>query len=358
MARLCRMAVAGFRALSSVDMPLGDLTVLIGPNATGKSSIADALAFANEAVDGPILSPVGVRGGMRSVVWNGLGQRVFSICLTLEGKWGSESQVLTYSFTVGAMGEEPMVYKERLDVLTEAPGKDGNPHTLFDRGRKGLIVEGIRRRPDRGGADERLESEATRARYEDSGSLAIGGLMPVMQSPAVWTVVTFLRQLRVYTGFDVSAGSPIRRAYDPASKTAPDAHLRPGGANLTGVVSVLKTDLSYAEQFRQLEEWVTLGFAGFEGLGVSQSVAGAELSLQWREYGRASISAGGQLSDGALRFLCLATLCASPRPPSMVIVDEPEIGLHPRLLPIVGGHVGYAIRADAGRRDHAFPDTA
>jgi predicted ATPase len=57
----------------------------------------------------------------------------------------------------------------------------------------------------------------------------------------------------------------------------------------------------------------------------------------WREEGLKGELTLADLSDGTLKFLCWATLCLSPRKPSLVCIDEPELGLHPRVLPVLAG---------------------
>ena len=57
----------------------------------------------------------------------------------------------------------------------------------------------------------------------------------------------------------------------------------------------------------------------------------------WREEGVDADLTLADLSDGILRFLCWAVLCLHPKPPTLICIDEPELGLHPRVLPLLAG---------------------
>lgn len=63
------------------------------------------------------------------------------------------------------------------------------------------------------------------------------------------------------------------------------------------------------------------------------------IRLEWRERGEEHLFGPHQLSDGTLRFMCLATLLLQPALPTTVIIDEPELGLHPRALGVLAGLV-------------------
>jgi predicted ATPase len=156
-----------------------------------------------------------------------------------------------------------------------------------------------------------------------------------LRDPRAYFVLDHLRRyLSGYAVYHEVSLSALREPYDSFSKTSPDTALRPDGANLVGVVARLKMDISLGDASAQFREWVRQAYPECDDVGVRDVGSGSLLALQWREYGREPLHAG-QLSDGVLRFLCLAALCASPEPPPLVAIDEPEIGLHPGLLPLV-----------------------
>jgi predicted ATPase len=108
-------------------------------------------------------------------------------------------------------------------------------------------------------------------------------------------------------------------------------------------VSVLHTLYTSDREFkRQVDEGMRAGFGDqFEGLVFQPAAAQRiQLAVQWRS--SKTPHAGQDLSDGTLRFLLLLTVLASPEPATLIAIDEPEVGLHPSMLPIVAE---YAVEA-------------
>lgn len=308
--RLETVHISGFRGLADLTLPLGDLTVLVGPNGSGKSSVADALLLLHGAMTETVVAEVGERGGMGSLLWNG-GATEVQLALGFDG--GSYDVVIA-----GTTSDDPFdELGARSERLTQSRPKE---KTLFVREEDRLLVPEVG--PAKGARLPRAQLFLPRA-------------FPLIVQSLVRDVSGFLLGVAYFPGVNVSQSGALRRPYNASARTAADTTLRPDGGNLAGVVSVLKTDLRYQEQMEQVDEWLHLAFSDFNGLGIQQSSAGSELNLQWREHGRGPLHPG-QLSDGVLRFLALAVLCASPQPPSLTILDEPEVGLHPALLPLVG----------------------
>ena len=61
------------------------------------------------------------------------------------------------------------------------------------------------------------------------------------------------------------------------------------------------------------------------------------MRLEWRQKGSSYPFQPWQLSDGTIRFICLATALLQPEPPSTIVIDEPELGLHPFALEVLAG---------------------
>jgi predicted ATPase len=102
---------------------------------------------------------------------------------------------------------------------------------------------------------------------------------------------------------------------------------------------VLNTILStheYKDAAERLKDWLRAAYPDFDDITV-EPVFGAmgKVALRWHEKGLQRSLWASELSDGVLRLLCLAALLNNPRPSPLVVIDEPEVGLHPKLLPIV-----------------------
>jgi predicted ATPase len=103
----------------------------------------------------------------------------------------------------------------------------------------------------------------------------------------------------------------------------------------------------HRERYRLIRKTIQRAFPQFEDFALRPDPHNEEkIRLEWREQGNSRRFQPHQLSDGTLRFACLATLFLQPDPPATILVDEPELGLHPRALSVLGG----MIRSTAARR--------
>jgi predicted ATPase len=110
--------------------------------------------------------------------------------------------------------------------------------------------------------------------------------------------------------------------------------LRDDGGNLSSVLNWLQ--IESPSLFSEIEVHIRGIIPGFRALGVRPSGAG-RVTLTWNEDGLVNPLTAADLSDGSLRLLLWLTLALTPNPPSLVCIDEPEVGLHPRTLPKIAG---------------------
>lgn len=328
---LAAVYVRGFRALAECRVEFRPLNVIIGPNATGKSSLIDLASLCSEAADAPISQPIADRGGLSSVLWGG-GANSFMAALSFHSHRDPPAFFTIHTLEVQAEGYAPVVAKEQLGQGTRVQKADEETGL-----QEGDSVDFVRFYGRRGTTAKLRLGQGSLVEYEgelDPGELLLSSLRDPQAYPEQNRIREYLEAWRFYLGFDVSSQAPMRRPYQLGSSETRDQYLAPNGSNLAGMVSVLRASTSYRDEFQQVEEWCSLAFPEFESLGSERGISGTEVRLEWREYDRPSLTAA-QLSDGLLRFLCLAVLAASPHPPPLVCIDEPELGLHPKLLPLV-----------------------
>jgi predicted ATPase len=108
----------------------------------------------------------------------------------------------------------------------------------------------------------------------------------------------------------------------------------PNGENLYAVLYNLRT--SHADSYAQIEEVLKIGFAGFRRLEFPV-VATGQVTMAWHQDPLTGPLYPNELSEGTLRFLWLATILLSPAMPSILLIDEPEVSLHPELLKLLAG---------------------
>jgi predicted ATPase len=110
--------------------------------------------------------------------------------------------------------------------------------------------------------------------------------------------------------------------------------LRDDGGNLVSVLHWLQNE--HPSSFQEIELHIRSVIPAFRALSVRSSGAG-RVTLMWDEEGLVNPLSAADLSDGSLRLLLWVTLCMTPTPPSLACIDEPEVGLHPRVLPLLAG---------------------
>ncbi|MBM3500319.1 MAG: ABC transporter ATP-binding protein, partial [Armatimonadetes bacterium] len=132
--------------------------------------------------------------------------------------------------------------------------------------------------------------------------------------------------VRLYRPIDVTPRSPARLPQQIRPIRLP----LPNG---DGLLAALQTKRSRDPgMFDFLRDALRSAYPGFEDMDL-EPVAAGQVVLTWRERGQQFY--GNELSDGALRFLWLATLLSNSEPPPLMMVDEPEVSLHPTLLMIL-----------------------
>ncbi len=136
-----------------------------------------------------------------------------------------------------------------------------------------------------------------------------------------------------YPGFDVTNSSALRTK---AADIKPDTTLSSNGDNLGTVLHEILTRYDFRSAAEELRDFLRVAYPTFEEIHCDTTYGTPpQVLVGVREKGMARSMNLWELSDGMLRFLCLATALLNPQPPLLVAIDEPELGLHPGLLPIV-----------------------
>lgn len=145
----------------------------------------------------------------------------------------------------------------------------------------------------------------------------------------------FLSSFTVYHFHDTSLSSPMRRP----SRVGDNEFLRHDGSNIAAFLYRLKT--SDEKTFNLIEGIIRSIAPYFKGFKlVPNKNMDGYISLEWEEKDSDMYLDATNFSDGTLRFIALAALLLQPNPPQTIIIDEPELGLHPAAI----GKLGALIR--------------
>lgn len=308
------LAVAGYRSLRDVIVPLAPLTVITGANGSGKSNLYRALRLLASAARGELVGAVAREGGLPSLLWagpeDGGGQgtvRRKPVAVQL----GFASDELGYLVDLGIpqvdqgspFARDPEIKREQVFA-----GALAKPATLLiDRLRAHTRV--------RDGAWVDLEQSL--APYES----IVTDLADGDTAPELLTLRRMMGAWRFYDHFRVDADAPARRA-QVGTRSQTLAH---DGANLAAVWATVVDAGHGAALDRAVSD-------AFPGSRVQVDAADGLFRLTLHQPGLLRPLDAAELSDGTLRYLLLCAALLPARPAPLLVLNEPEASLHTALL--------------------------
>lgn len=278
--------IDGYKSIGRAAMRFGSLNVLIGANGAGKSNVVQVFELLGRLVDQELGLFVGIGGGASALLNVHSDERFIRVLV--------EAGAVRYQVTLTpAAGDELVFLNEWV--------------TLGERNRS--IGQGQR--------ETRLFDDVS---PDDGDSLTA-------------PVVTLLKGCRVYHFHDTSLDAPVKTT----TSTADNLALRADAGNLAAVLLALR-DGGNEERaaYRRIVN-VIRQVAPFFHDFVLEPENADRIRLRWREAGTDAVFMAEQMSDGTLRFVCLAALLLSPGLPGLVVLDEPELGLHPSAIAMLAG---------------------
>ena len=307
-----------------VDLPMERLNVLIGPNGSGKSNLLEAVSLLQAAPRG-ISEFFSNAGGIREWLWQGGSQPAsFTVETSVSFPPGGALRHLL-ALTPLKSGR-PMVVEERVEPTATRPGREERVYCQPPQDRR------VKSKLMRQHASAPADSEEGLMVHERQGFVEFLSTDSANESllyytsgviyTAMWRLRTQYKNIRLYRNWSFGPNATLRR---PCVAHARSDFLDEGGENLPLVLSHLRG----APKRKLLDALRRL----FDGIVDFQCpVTGGMVSLFLDESGGRSIPAT-RLSDGTLRYLCLLAVLLHPEPPSLIGIEEPELGLHPDLLP-------------------------
>ena len=294
--------VQGYKSLRDVKLDLSSqVTLLVGANGSGKSNVVDAFELLGRIIDGQLQKHVLRSGGMHSLLHHASSAADSASQIVLEA-WGEEHEGLSNGYRA---------------QLSHGPDDSA------------LVAETT------------YFHDATKYQFPYDESLGLGresNLRGKAQTtPRAKFVVEVMEGCRVYHFDDVSDDAPPKRRSDVGD----DITLSSDGHNIAAVLARLRRqDVSAYDRIVRTVRSVAPFFEDF----VLKEDAGT-IALRWRERGLDQVFSAGALSDGTMRFICLAVLLLQDRPPPTVVLDEPELGLHPFAVHQLAGVIRRAARS-------------
>ena len=291
-------------------LELRPLNVLIGSNGSGKSNLIEAIGLL-KATPRDLTVPIREGGGIRDWIWRGDPRALTAyIEVIIDNPRGSSA--LRYRLGFAERGQQFELTEERI----ENKEKDlfhSMPYYELQYGRATLSYGGEKQ--------HQLHLEE----IDPQQSILAQRKDPDQYPELTWLGETFDR-MRLYRESSFGRRTPPRQ---PQPADLPNDFLLEDGRNLGLVLNRLKREpevkVQILETMRQLYEGV---------IDLDVSIEGGTVQVFAQE-GSIMVPAT-RLSDGTLRFLCLLSILCHPNPPPLVCIEEPELGLHPDVLPVLG----------------------
>ena len=333
---LSTLAIAGYRSLRDLVVPTGRITVVTGANGSGKSNLYRALRLIAETARGGVVPALAREGGLQSVLWGGpenpsRGMR--SGTAPIEGTTRHGPVALRLGFAGDDFGYA-------IDLGLPVPGHAGP--TLFAHDpevKREAIWSGPFLRAANALVDRR--GPLLRVREKRAWQVAAQHLDPfeslftqVAGAGEVACLRETIRRWRFYDHFRADAGAPARQAM-PGSRTAV---MHADGRDLPAAWRTI-VEIGDAQALDAAVD------DAFPGASVSIRVDAGRFTLLFDQHGLLRPLSAAELSDGTLRYLLWIAALLTPRPPPLIVLNEPETSLHPDLLPSLARLIRRAARS-------------
>ncbi|MBD2625348.1 AAA family ATPase [Trichormus variabilis] len=288
--QLSRIILRGFKSIADCDIQLSQLNILIGCNGAGKSNFISFFRMVQEILDGHLQVFVSRQGGPDTILHFG---RKTTEQLEIELYFGNN--YFSYFATL-----EP-TQNNRLMFSKESFGWNGDAGEI------------------------------------DSGHFETQALIGTETKYVLSDMLTW----RVYHFHDTSDSAYVKQA----APINDNIYLRPDARNLAAFLYLLKNN--YSQSYQQIVKTIRIVAPFFGDFLLRPSPHNQDvIELEWFEKGQDIPFKAHLLSDGTLRFICLATVFLQPTAlqPETILVDEPELGLHPYAITILASLMRTASR--------------
>jgi len=281
---LTQLHLSGYKSIAQADLPIGPLNVLVGANGAGKSNLIGFLGLMRDLVDGQLQLHIGKAGGPDALLHYG---RKTTEALSATLTFGEHQ----YWLRLAPTADNRMLFANEGDCCPPTAPQDlGHGH---------------------------FESRC------GSGD-----------HPMAPALLASMRRWVLYHFHDTGADARVKQIH----ALNDNGYLRPDARNLAAYLLRLRETVP--EHYQRILRTVRLVAPFFGDFHLRPTPMNPDMiELEWVERGQDLPFKAHALSDGTLRFICLATLLLQPqdRRPSLILIDEPELGLHPYAITVLAG---------------------
>lgn len=283
-----KIKIAGFKSIREQEVDLGDINILIGPNGVGKTNFIGVFKLLNKIIDKDLQSHVSQSGGADSFLHFGA-KNTQEILISLRFFPNN------YACHLVPTDRDDLIFKREIVRFRNGHEKNIDLHNT-------------------GPETQLFDFDADICQH----------------------VRDYMHNWKVYHFHDTSSSAQIKRTQDVA-----DSHpLMADASNLAPFLLALKESRSKGDRkaYDKIVRTIQGAAPFFQDFILEPERQNEDkIRLRWKQKGSDHPFYSSDLSDGTLRFICLATLLLQPEPPNVILLDEPELGLHPHAIHILGG---------------------
>lgn len=279
----------GFKSIKSESIEIKDLNILIGANGSGKSNFIAVFRLLRQIVERRLRTTVREEGGAERMLY--YGSKVTNLI---------EIQ-LDFPPNYYSIRLKPTNNDDNLFVEEESTGYKGSGYsTPFWK---------------------KIANGETESKLKD-----------ISQSGVAKYVFETLKSWRVYHFHDTSERAGVRKT----GQINENLYLREDASNLAAFLHRMQQ--GHPQHFKRIEKTIQLVVPMFQEFLLRPVPENPDtIRLEWFSNQSDYVFTASELSDGSLRFICLCALLLQPKRPGLILLDEPELGLHPAAIQVLGG---------------------
>lgn len=292
--RLKSIQISGYKSIGErTNISFGDITVFLGANGSGKSNLVSLFRMINYITSGGLQIFVGKQGGASSILYYGA-KRTDHLSLSLVAETPEEGEMKTSTYEADlSYGASDRLFFASERILFQKSGFSVPQICLLDCGQESGLT-----------------------------------LNTSMTARVMWSILSGIRTYQFHDTSDTAKMKSNGYIND-------NGYLRADAGNLAAFLFMLKNKPEYNQHYLRIERYITKVMPQFGKFLLEPSPENREyIRLQWIDRDGDSTFGAHQISDGSLRFMALSTLLLQPLElmPRVIVIDEPELGLHPSAI--------------------------
>lgn len=288
--KVSEIQIHNFKSIKELKLPLRGINILIGPNGAGKSNFIQFFNLLNNIVSQNLQNYIVANGGADNFLYFG---RKHSNSFSGTITFGLNE----YSFELSATADNNFYFTKEITKYRNPYYESKSSRNLANGNRETNLIKQYK-------ADQK-------------------------QSVA-YHIIKAMTTWRVYHFHDTSSTAKVKQECDVNDNRT----LRRDASNLAAFLYLLQE--KHKDYFLRIENTIKLIAPFFEKFQLEPLELNKEkIRLEWKHIGTDEYFNANHLSDGTLRMICLITLLLQPNLPDTIIIDEPELGLHPAAIALL-----------------------